>query len=120
MSRTDVHRPPWVQVQDKLLHRHMSIAHHHWERDCYDSELREWLVERTAPCDVDTPGGRCERWPRGRNLFCGCRMCTGQPSRRRARRRDRTVLRTQLRTAVKTAPADREDIDIPGPAPIDW
>jgi hypothetical protein len=117
MSRTDVHRPLWVQEHDpENRHRIGPADHRHWERDCWDPQTREWLVERLTPCDVDSEaasGRRCRRWP----LYnvCGCRMCTGQDARRQARRRERVRLRADLRAAAKTAAGDRDTIDIVEP-----
>lgn len=115
MSRTDVHRPAWVQCQDTLLLRWLSPCHWHITRDCWDADQKRWLLERLTDCDLGTRDGRCQYWTRGRNLFCGCPRCTGQPARHLQRRQERTTLRAQLRTAVKTPPDHLEDLDLPLP-----
>lgn len=124
MSRTDVHRPAWVQRRDPLLRREFVAMHHHWERDVWDNELKRWLVTRGAPCDLGDTDGRCQLWPHSRNLFCGCHLCVGSSRRRLARRRERTALRAQLRAAVKTAAAagrtEADEYDIPAPSRSTW
>lgn len=120
MSRTDAHRPFWVQVQDPAMRRHLVAAHHHWVRDLYDPVLKRHLVAETRPCNLDNPREPgCAWWPAGGgNIFCGCHMCTGQDGRRRARRTERTTLRTQTRNALAVVAAGCDDVDIPPPGPV--
>jgi len=120
MSRTDVHRPEWVQHNDPHARRHFAtVTHHHWVREHWDGQGRRWLVQRSAPCDLEhgehrrDTAHRCTRWPT-RNL-CGCRLCVGQAGRKQSRRRERTALQAARRAALKTARADRDSIDIPPP-----
>ena len=119
MSRTDIHRPYWVQTQDPTVRPRLRANHHHWINEDWDPEQRRHLVRRTAPCTInDRDSLRCAWWPAERgNPFCGCRMCTGAPQRRHAHRRDRTVLRGQLAAARAAANAGHDDIDIPAPGP---
>lgn len=117
MSRTDVHRPAWVQRRDTTLRQAFVLQHHHWEHECWDKELKRHLVVRSVPCDAGAVDARCQLWPRGRNLFCGCQLCVGRAGRRLTRRQERTRLRAQLRATVKTGPTDVADLDIPAPGP---
>lgn len=70
VSRTDVHRPWQVQVDDPT-NRHLLYRYPAWP-------------------------DRMELWP-VKNLGCGCRMCTGFYERRAERRRDRHQARRALR-----------------------
>lgn len=98
MSRTDVHRPFWVQHNDPDDRQHFATpTHFHWIREDWDPETRRWLVRRSAPCDLDEPASptkahRCSLWPL-RNL-CGCQLCTCQYARKRAHRKIRTAWRS--------------------------
>lgn len=91
MSRTDVHRPWLVQLADPF-NRHLFIRYPMWS-----DQMRVWPVK---------------------NIACGCKMCTGQPARKRARRCERTwwrSTRAQLLAAV-----DRDDLDVPPYRPEVW
>lgn len=88
MSRTDVHRPPLVQARDPH-NRHLFVEFH-------DHATK-------ARCDLDRYLE--EGWFRNachlvyigrRNIYCGCRMCTGHDDRRVERRRDRHSWRRNL------------------------
>lgn len=93
MSRTDVHRPAWVQ-----------------EADWYNRALFiEWHDHGNGVCDIrDTAvlifhyKGQCYRVPRGgRNLYCGCRLCTGYYDQRAERRKSRHAARLTCREEMK-------------------
>ncbi len=70
MSRTDVHRPPAVQQADPH-NRHLFYRFAAWHDRM---ELTPW-----------------------RNLFCGCRLCSGHYWRRAERRRERYEGRRECR-----------------------
>lgn len=117
MSHTDVHRPAWVKERDPLMGPWV-VYHRHFARECWSAEDKRWLVQRTVPCSLEKfyaemSGGH--RDPRcgvsyrgGRNIYCGCGMCTGQTARKLARRQERTAWRAHCRDMLKT---HRDDID---------
>lgn len=114
MSRTDVHRPYWVQEHDPdNRHRIQGETHWHVERDCWDPATRQWLVERQRQCDIDEPGPsrHCRYWLTYNT--CGCEICTQGYARKQNHRRARTRLRADLRNALKTA--ELLDVDIVEP-----
>lgn len=85
MSRTDVHRPWIVQMNDPYnrhrLHRHQSWA---WSNEV------EWLPLYQA---------------------CGCDMCTGRRGRKRNRRKERMLWKRNCNEARKWNQEDRVDFD---------
>ena|GEM_PF-5131252 len=91
MSRTDVHVPDRVKARDPGWRHHYRELHDH----------------RTGPCDL-AAFLAADRWVRtrcsvgpgvpGRNVFCGCDLCTGRVWRRVDRRRERAAVRRLLRT----------------------
>jgi hypothetical protein len=109
MSRTDVHRPAWVQERDPEL-RHLFVEYHD---------------HRAGRCDLDvylsTPGWvrtTCSvRYVGGRNIYCGCHLCTGQPGRRLAHRQERTRWRADRQRLLAARAEDRDGLDVaPFPA----
>lgn len=87
MAHTDVHRPPLVQQCDP--HNRHLFAEFHDHRD--------------GACTLDRY--RREGWFRGccqivyvgrRNIYCGCRMCTGHDDRKAQRHRERYGWRRQV------------------------
>ncbi|MFI7608725.1 hypothetical protein ACIBTV_26755 [Micromonospora sp. NPDC049366] len=105
MSRTDIHRPAWVQQHDPLL-RHWFVDFHHHEH---------------GPCDLAvflaSPGWtrtRCCRQPSAAapNL-CGCRLCTGQIHRKLARRQERVRWRSARRQLLAMHRGGQDDLDTP-------
>lgn len=112
MSRTDVHAPPRVKIFDPGWRAYFREHHDHRDGIC---DLAEFVAAKRW---VDT---RCQIWLAyaDRNIFCGCRICTGHHWRKASHRQQRTALRAALRGVVKTSPADREGIDIPPPG-RDW
>jgi hypothetical protein len=105
MSRTDVHRPGWVKERDPHL-RHLFREHHN---------------HATGPCDLQdylTGQGwtrtRCYlAYTGGRNIFCGCQLCTEQHGRKLARRQERSWWRTARQRLLAAAPQDRDAVDVP-------
>ncbi len=94
MSRTHVHLPYRVKVRHAAWRGHFTERHDH----------------STGPCDLgrfdpaDWQATRChiDLLYRGRNVCCGCRLCTGHDDRRVERRRDRHGARRQVREALKS------------------
>ena len=113
MSRTDIHRPAWVQAQDPLTKNNWKAFHHHPTRDSAGRptcDLDRFLAAFYAG---DWARTRCYvQWWGGPNI-CGCSMCTGQPSRRLARRRDRLAARRACQIAAGEYAAGQLDEDGP-------
>jgi hypothetical protein len=84
MSRTDVHRPYQVQINDP------DNRHQLYTYPAYPSG-----TELTPTYGT-----------------CGCPMCTGQGGRKVMRRRERVLWRAQRQDLLKTMPEDYEDIDV--------
>ncbi len=103
MSRTYVHEPYHVKVFAPMWRSHFREAHRHDEGPCDLDQFDPRAPWSATRCHIDLA-------LLGRNIHCGCRMCTGQFSRRLSRRRERTVLRAQLRAVVKTPGGD---VDVP-------
>jgi len=95
MSRTDVHRPLWVQAADPYRRYEFAIMHFHFVQEHFDVELGRHLVRRSAPCDLHLWERAPRAWSRCKPVFvgwrgvCGCRMCNGHGWARRERRRSR-------------------------------
>jgi hypothetical protein len=86
MSRTDVHIPFRVKKLHAEWRHHFVESHDHRHRPCnFDVANNEW-----KDC------GLTEVW-RGRNINCGCAMCTGQIYRKLARRADRYKAKRLIR-----------------------
>jgi hypothetical protein len=123
MSRTDVHAPAWVKEHDPAWRHHFEPVHVHTVQEHWDAQQQRWLVRREVPCDLaDFRTGarntRCRLRPvGGRNIYCGCRNCTGYYGRRWSRRRERAAWRAAQREALRTAPEDRDAIDVVMPLP---
>jgi hypothetical protein len=105
MSRTDVHRPFWVQTRDPGMRRLMYASHDHWTRD-----------GRSTPCTLGDPDGLCRWWPY-KPIFCGCWMCTTtRQARRRTHHAARARTRSELaRVRALAAAGEFDDADIPPP-----
>jgi hypothetical protein len=94
MSRTDKHRPLWVQERDPLLRHEFRADHDHRDGVC-DLEYRlahphaRWS---DTSCHLNFCGAR---------QVCGCRACTAHSGRRRERRRVRSQGRALGRELVK-------------------
>lgn len=116
MSRTDVHAPGWVKERDPLWRANHREHHNHhqyvighekvktedghtkykpiWKKvercdlDDYLA-LRGWSYTRTA-CSI-------QFWSNGRNVHCGCNLCTNFIGRRHDRRVGRQKAKRDLR-----------------------
>ncbi|HEY6019328.1 MAG TPA: hypothetical protein VIY48_05315 [Candidatus Paceibacterota bacterium] len=76
MSRTDVHTPYWVKKNDPAWRDFFIERHDHTRGECtlhLDSFRGCYLGDSY----------------RGKNIHCGCGMCTGQITRRLDRRSER-------------------------------
>lgn len=94
MSRTDVHRPWWVQLEDPH-NRHLLYRYPAWP----------WQ------------GGLITF----RNLLCGCKLCTGQVDRKLARRQERVEWRATAGWLLAVVRAgERDDLDVPPPSRSAW
>lgn len=90
MSRTDVHVPSWVKERDPLWRHYFKEVHSHDNGICdLDSYLTTQTWSRTG-CYITFA------W-RGRQIHCGCPMCTDQEARKILRRRQRHQARRALR-----------------------
>lgn len=90
MSRTDVHRPWRVQVDDPY-NRHLLYRYPAWP---WQTDLISW-----------------------RNIGCGCKLCTGQRGRKLARRQQRAAWRASARRLLAESRSGRwSDLDVPPPA----
>lgn len=116
MSRTWVHMPPHVKERHPEFRRHFVAEHDHWIEEDRDLERHCWLVRRSAPCDLDVYlasegriNTRCRLAYRGgRNIYCGCALCTGAPFMRLTRRRERHQWK-----AIRQRLLAGEEIDVP-------
>jgi hypothetical protein len=90
MSRTDVHVPHWVKEKDPLWRRHFVEVHNHENGTCdlhLRLEARGWIRTR---CYINI------HW-QGRQIHCGCKMCTNQIGRRLGNRRERHDAKRAIR-----------------------
>lgn len=91
MSKTWVHQPWWVKQRDPRWRNHFRVDHSHEDGIC---DLAVFLAREEGywvrnGCRIDI------RW-QGRQIHCGCRMCTDQKSRKLSRRRERHQIRMAL------------------------
>jgi hypothetical protein len=106
-----VHEPWWVKERSWRWRDFFAEQHHH---------------PHGAPCDLDVylhpdphsragSRTRCYLDPvwRGRQVFCGCGMCTGRWYRRDIHRAGRTAWRSYARAARATPTGFRGDLDSP-------
>lgn len=108
MSRTDIHRPYWVQMNDPTVR--------HWFRDWHDHingicDLEEFLAPRGSLGPY--PKHYCYRQQGWSPRMCGCHLCTWASGRKLQRRQERVLWRTIRQDLLKAAPEDFEDIDVP-------
>jgi hypothetical protein len=120
MSRTDVHRPWWVQERDPHVRRDLLPHHNHWVLEDWDPELRMWRSRRSVPCDLDERlsaagyrGTRCMLYPNGRRRFCPCRRCGTHPGHKLARRQERTRWRSARARLLAAIAEERDELDVP-------
>lgn len=103
MSRTDVHRPGWVQERDPVDRRWFVPQHRHFEVSDWDPDARRWLRRFVVPCDLGeylaakgAPQTRCRLAYRGgRNIYCGRWCCTSHDAKKAGNRADRTRWRAE-------------------------
>ena len=115
MSRTDVHAPSWVKERDPLWRSHYTECHNHaWrvvgrEKIISGDGHPTWKIiwEKVERCDLDDYlAGRgfvrtaCQMRviSAGRNVDCGCRMCSGQIWRLLSNRAERHATKNLLRS----------------------
>src|SRR5690606_9708720 len=114
-SRTDVHAPGWVKERDPLWRDCFKEDHNHsWyvtgHEKVTDSEGRvRWasIWKKVERCDLDVYLKDVDFRVRtacsivyshkGRNIHCGCNLCTNQVGRRLANRSDRQKAKRALR-----------------------
>jgi len=87
----------------------MRVTHQHWHVEKFPCthlpacRPHQWetqpthTVRRTVTCDLESHAGRgrCRRMFIGRNIYCGCCMCTGHYDRKNLRRTERTIWRAE-------------------------
>lgn len=111
MSRTYVHTPYQVKMLQPRWRAYFAEHHHHPNGQPCD--LHVFIAGQDPP--VPWRRTRCYIDPswRGRQIFCGCDMCSGYiKGRRRLHQATRTRWRADARTILKTAAHDR---DTPAP-----
>lgn len=126
MSRTDVHAPYRVKARDPGWRDHFTEHHNHAQR--VTGATREpgppprWVhrYEIVVRCDladflagVEDTACSMGYVGRRRNIFCGCRLCTGADGRRLARRQERVRWRSARAALLAALPAERGDVDVP-------
>lgn len=94
MSRTDVHRPYKVQVEDPH-NRHRMLWLPNWRQG---TGLHPWPIYNT----------------------CGCNLCVDQLGRKHLRRQERSAWRQARQGLLKTPAPDREDMDWYAPVSRRW
>jgi len=94
MSRTDVHAPYWVKQLDPAWRDHFQEVHHHQDGVCTLQDYFESLRRNGRSW------GDCFIQPvsRGRNIHCGCWMCSEGYSRSLRRRTERHQIKQALRS----------------------
>lgn len=78
MSRTDVHTPYWAKKLQWEWRGYFVESHEHTKHSCNFSPKNESSLD----CYL-------EMRSKGRNIHCGCKLCTNQDGRRQAIRSDR-------------------------------
>ncbi len=114
MSGTHVHAPGWVKDRDpewrkemQEIHRHVAERFHVYKRN--RDGTREWsaVVRPFTGCDLaEFLAGKNHtfcylQYVGGRNIYCGCNLCTGQTGRRRDRRHARHEKQQVCRDLLK-------------------
>jgi hypothetical protein len=103
VSRTDIHRPINVQMQDPTIRHWWKDFHDHTDGVC---DLEDYLRRGWTG-----PGPHCTREPWCPPCLCGCNGCTGRLYVRARRRKERREWRKDQRRLITTK--DREDWRIP-------
>ncbi len=106
MSRTFVHLPYWVKTRAPAWRHFYREDHRHDEGPCDLDRFDPRAPWSATRCHIEWI------WA-GRNIHCGCRMCTGRDSRAASRRAARAAARRFTREAVKTAQVGRDALDPP-------
>lgn len=114
MSRTDVHAPSWVKERDpawranytEVHNHHQHIVGHEKHTDAEGHTSYRAIYQRVEECQLPVFLA-AHKWVRtscyisyvhtGRNIHCGCHLCTGHQGRRLANRVDRQRARRLLR-----------------------
>lgn len=106
MSRTYVHEPNWVKARRPRWRRFWAEDHNHGGGAPCD--LSAWLAARQAPWD----SSRCHRlvWNIGRNVSCGCKLCTGQLHRKHTERARRTAWRADRARLLRDPQAEPRQV----------
>lgn len=79
MSRTDKHTPYRIKKLQPEWRAFFTEHHDHRDRPCnFDPKNDNWKTD----CLLSDRS-------QGKNIHCGCRMCTGQDARRQDRRSER-------------------------------
>ncbi len=107
MSRTDVHAPNWVKQKDPLWRDHFQEIHDHSDGVCNLNEYLNQMIWSQAKCYITF------RW-QGRQIHCGCGMCTDRDGRRLKRRWDRREVKRGLRNG------DWDNLDVEVRRDIYW
>jgi hypothetical protein len=102
MSRTYVHMPYWVKTLSPHWRNYFREAHRHDGGPCDIDRFDPAAPWSATRCHIDLVSA-------GRNICCGCHMCTGHHGRRAAHRAERVRWRATARRAVKTVPGDDPD-----------
>lgn len=131
MSRTDVHAPDWVKERDPLWRANYVEDHNHsWyvtghEKVTDSAGVVRWVSiwKRVERCDLDVyledtnhrVRTACSvRFVYTGQRHCGCKMCTGQISRRLDRRSER-------RRAKRLIKVGRwEEVSFPDRSRLSW
>lgn len=114
MSRTDVHAPAWVKERDPAWRTHYTEDHNHsWHSVGHEKittpdghTTYKTIWKKVERCDLDEylaanswvrTACQIRLISRGRNIDCGCHLCTGQIYRRLGNRSDRQKAKRLLR-----------------------
>lgn len=94
MSRTDRHRPMWVQQRDPWTRADFYEQHDHRRGRC---DLEKWIAEPWLAWSQTS----CRLAFCGHRQICGCRMCTAYWWRKSERRKVRHRHQALCRALVK-------------------
>lgn len=103
MSRTDVHRPVWVQMQDPTIRHWFADFHDHDDGVC---DFGEYGFDHFSP-----PHCYRQIWTQCPNL-CGCHLCTEKFGRRLKRRQERGIWRKLRQQLLKLGKEDLDNVDV--------
>lgn len=102
VSRTWVHQPYWIKQRQERWRNFFYEYHNHINGECDldSSPSRGWYPGNCHLADSS----------RGRNIHCGCWMCSGSPFRRIQRRMERHQWRRQQKELLSDV--DRNEFDV--------